>query len=168
MITIRQFSEQDSPEEIAALLRRAYAPLADRGLQFVATRMTAEKVLERLDAATCLVAHEAGRLIGTVMVYPPDPNSECELYRRPGVYHFGKFGVEPELKGRGLGRRIFEAAEKLAIEQGAEVFACDTAAPATDLIALYESWGFEVVGKQSWSMTNYESVVLAKSVKESP
>jgi ribosomal protein S18 acetylase RimI-like enzyme len=78
------------------------------------------------------------------------------------VYFFGKFGVEPDSKGRGIGRALFEAAEAHARECGAHTFCCDTAVPATELIDLYRRWGFEIVDRQQWSVTNYPSVVLAK------
>jgi hypothetical protein len=49
-----------------------------------------------------------------------------------------------------------------AIERGARVLALDTAAPATKLIAMYERWGYRIVGAADWRpTTNYESVVMA-------
>lgn len=46
---------------------------------------------------------------------------------------------------------------------GARVMALDTAEPATRLVALYSSWGYEQCGRCDWRpITNYESVVMRK------
>jgi hypothetical protein len=38
----------------------------------------------------------------------------------------------------------------------------DTAEPASGLIALYESWGYRIVGRADWRPnTNYESVLMS-------
>jgi GNAT superfamily N-acetyltransferase len=165
-VAIREYREGDSIEEIAALLNRAYAELASQGLQYVASWQTPDMTLERIRMGTCFLALDGDKLVGTVMLYPKDPYSECDHYHEPGVYHFGKFGVEPEWRGEGIGRLLFQAVEKRAIELGAVELACDTAAPATHLIALYKSWGFEIIGCQNWSMTNYESVIMSKRLFE--
>lgn len=161
-VVVRRVDASDSPDAIAALLNRAYASLAERGLRFVATWITGDMVRDSLSYATCLLAEVDGMPVGTVTLFEPDQESECELYRKPRVFHFGRFGVEPNCKGQGIGRRLFEAVQELARERGAEVLACDTAEPATDLIEMYRRWGFEAVASQDWSMTNYSSVVLAK------
>jgi GNAT superfamily N-acetyltransferase len=118
--------------------------------------------LERIGQGTCLLAFDGGKIVGTVMVYPEEEDSECPLYGEPGVFHFGKFAVDPDRKGQGIGKLLYEAAEELARSSGAERFACDTAEPATDLIVMYRSWGFEIVQRMDWSMTNYMSVVMLK------
>jgi hypothetical protein len=43
--------------------------------------------------------------------------------------------------------------------------ALHTAQPATTLIAMYQSWGYEVVGTCDWRpQTNYLSVLMSKSL----
>ena len=117
-----------------------------------------------IGSGTCFLAFEGDILIGTAMLYPPDESSECELYRQPGTFYFGKFAVGADHQGRGLGKLLFAAVEQAANDQGARILACDTAAPATELIDMYRRWGFEIVSRQNWSMTNYESVVLVKNL----
>jgi predicted N-acetyltransferase YhbS len=124
--------------------------------------------LERIHLGTCFVAIDDHHLVGTVMLYPPDPESECELYRQPGVYHFGKFAVDPDRQGEGIGKMLYDSAEARAKAEGAVTLACDTAAPAIHLIGIYEGWGYQIVGTQNWSMTNYESVVMAKALVPVP
>lgn len=41
----------------------------------------------------------------------------------------------------------------------------DTAQPASTLIAMYESWGYRVVGECDWRpLTNYTSVVMSRQL----
>ena len=45
--------------------------------------------------------------------------------------------------------------------------ALDTAQPATALIAMYESWGYRVVGECDWRpVTNYTSVLMARDLEK--
>jgi len=117
---------------------------------------------ERIGKGTCLLALDGNEIVGTVMLYPQQEDSECAYYGRPGVFHFGKFAVLPERQGDGIGKMLFEAVESEAKRLGARELACDTAKPASDLIAMYRRWGLEIVGEQNWSITNYESVVMSK------
>jgi len=167
-LTIREYRDGDSVEEITSLLNRGYAALAERGLRYVASWQTPDMTLERIRMGTCFLALDGSRIVGTVMLYPTAEDSECQLYTQPGVFHFGKFAVDPNRQREGIGRMLFLAAEDEARKQGATTFACDTAEPATDLIAMYRRWGFEIVGKQDYSLTNYISVVLAKSLTDCP
>lgn len=161
-ILIREYRDEDSIEAITVLLNRGYAGLAERGLRYVASWQTPEMTLERIRMGTCFLALDGSKIVGTVMLYPTAEDAGCELYMQPGVFHFGKFAVDPDRRGEGIGRMLFDTIEATARDQGAEILACDTAEPATDLIAMYERWGFKIVGKQDYTLTNYISVVLAK------
>jgi GNAT superfamily N-acetyltransferase len=161
-ITIREYNDGDSIEALTLLLNRAYASLADQGLRYVASWQTPEMTLERIHQGTCFIALDGEEIVGTAMLYPTDEYSECAHYRQPGVFHFGKFAVDPDRQGEGIGRLLYKALEDPAREQGATEFACDTAEPATHLIQMYRRWGFEIIGRQDWSLTNYISVVLSK------
>jgi GNAT superfamily N-acetyltransferase len=162
MIEIRPYCPGDSVEELTILLNRANAELADMGLRYVATWQTPDMTAEMLPWGTCLLATDGERLVGTVTLFPTEPDGHCPFYAQPGVFHFGKFAVDPDRRGEGIGRKLFEAAENLAREQGATTLACDTAEQAKHLIRLYESWGFKVVDLQDWTSTNYISVILDK------
>jgi hypothetical protein len=48
------------------------------------------------------------------------------------------------------------------LRNGGKTMALDTAAPARALIAMYEAWGYKVVGACDWRPdTNYTSVVMS-------
>ena len=87
------------------------------------------------------------------------------LYREPNIWSISQFCVSPEYKGMGYGRRLHEEALSFASDAGAEFVALDTAEPAQGLIAMYESWGYAVVGTCDWRPhTNYRSVLMKRSV----
>jgi GNAT superfamily N-acetyltransferase len=163
-VDIRPCREGDSIEEITSLLHRAYGTLTERGLRYVASWQTPDMTAGFVSEGCCLVGYEGGELVGTILLYPHSPDSSCELYRTTGVRHFGKFAVDPSRRGSGIGRKLYDAIEDVARVQGATMIACDTAEPAADLIAMYQRWGFAVVGRQNWKSTNYESIVLAKEL----
>jgi GNAT superfamily N-acetyltransferase len=171
---VRVSEPGDSFEELTELLHRAYAPLAERGLRYLATHQDADTTRQRAAKGTCFVAVASdGTLIGTIVVYPPTAEldhgnlsgaSGPEWYQRPGVASFGQYGVEPAWKGRGIGRALHIAAESHARSLGAIELACDTAEPATDLVEMYARWGYRQVATTQWEVTNYRSVVLSKTL----
>lgn len=164
---IRLWREDDDVESMTALLHRAYAALAERGLRFTATHQAPEVTRRRLENGIAYVAEDAGRVVGTATLYRPEERWGVPLYREPGVWHFGQFGVEPEWKGHGIGRALHETLVARAREDGAEKMAMDTAAPAEELIATYRRWGYEVVDRIKFDSVNYESVILCLSLKGS-
>jgi ribosomal protein S18 acetylase RimI-like enzyme len=60
---------------------------------------------------------------------------------RPGAY-LGELYIVPELRGRGLGRALLEAAMELARDRGADHIDLNTAETDTAARGLYESMGF--------------------------
>ncbi len=164
MFSIRPYEATDSVEEITKLVNRAYAELAAMGFQYVGTWQTPEITLERIEGGICFLAVDGPTIIGTITVYEPNASDPCPVYRDASTFSFGQFGVDPDRRGEGVGRQLYLAAEEFALIRGARVVACDTAEGAIHLIALYRRWGFEIVGRQDWSSTNYVSVVMAKDV----
>jgi GNAT superfamily N-acetyltransferase len=162
--TIRTLDAADDLEALTRLLHRAYADLAARGLRYTATYQDVAITRRRIAGGEALVAEMDGVIVGTVTWYPPG-SSDDGWYAQPGVAAFGQFGVEPHLRGTGIGRALIAEVERRARAAGAHELACDTAQPATDLIAMYERWGFRVVGTTDYRpTTNYLSVVLSKTL----
>ena len=69
-------------ESLTALLHKAYAPLAEKGLRYLATART----LKRLKDGAGFIAFDKGQLIGTVTLYPPKQNEISQHYRKKKVY----------------------------------------------------------------------------------
>lgn len=161
-LEIRPLTRTDDLERITTLVRAAYAAHAAQGLRYWGTHQTVEDTAERFAAGTGLVMLEGEEYVGTIIVRPPNAESPVALYRDPTVWTVAQFCVSPDCRGRGYGRLLHAAALATAVAEGARTVALDTAAPATGLIAMYESWGYRVVGGCDWRpFTNYESVVMA-------
>ncbi|MFN2614680.1 MAG: GNAT family N-acetyltransferase [Actinomycetota bacterium] len=136
------------------LLHRAYAPLAARGLRYLASHQDEETTRRRIEGGSCIVAVDGAVIVGSITWHPPGPD---------GVATFQQFCVEPGYQRRGIATMLLDDAERRARAAGAKAFSCDTAEPATDLIAWYERRGYAVTGVADYRpVTNYPSVVLTK------
>lgn len=160
--TIRRFGADDSYEELTALLHRAYARLAARGMKYWASWQTADMTRQRCAQGECYVAELGGRIVGTILFRPPGKIDKPPGYDDPTVASFGQFGVEPEFQGQGIARALMEFVERRARECGATALVIDTSEQADDLIAMYRRRGFSVIGHTQWDVTNYRSVILRK------
>jgi GNAT superfamily N-acetyltransferase len=163
--TIRYLSPDDDLTAITELIHAAYAHRATANLRYWATHQSVEDTAKRYAQGQGLIAELDGKIVGTLTVKPHNPNSAVPLFRQATTWTLGQFGVLPELQGKGIGRRLHDAAHAHVRKHGGQTIALDTAAPATELIAMYERWGYAVVGECDWRPhTNYLSVVMARSV----
>jgi GNAT superfamily N-acetyltransferase len=78
--------------------------------------------------------------------------------------HFGQFGVEPSLRGRGIGARLLKHVEDRTRARGFRELALDTAEGATHLVEHYTAHGFRSVARIRWPGKRYDSVVMSKRV----
>ena len=165
-MTLRRLREEDSLAELTELLHRAYKALADMGFRFVASYQDEEETRRLASSGECWLALEGERIVGTITYYSPEATDGNEWYDRHDVAMFGQFAVEPELQGRGIGAMLMNRAEERAREDGAAEIALDTSEGAHHLIAYYGGRGYRHVGYTQWSVTNYRSVLMSKSLGE--
>ncbi|MDZ4746172.1 MAG: GNAT family N-acetyltransferase [bacterium] len=163
-VHIRAVGEDDDVQAITHLLHRAYKPLADVGMRFVATYQDEHMTRERFASGHGFVAIENNVIIATITIYPAQHNNKCLWYNFPGVWHFGQFGVEPVHQSIGVGSLLLSFAEHYAHMQGADELALDTAETAAELIEFYAARGYCNAGHVQWDITNYRSVVLSKKL----
>jgi len=162
-IEIRLVSKTDDLERITRLIHHAYASHAAAGLRYWGTHQSVIDTATRFASGQGLVAVLDGEYVGTITIRPPQPESALELYRDPHTWSICQFAVSPMLKGAGLGKALHEVALAHARQNGGQVMAIDTAAPAEGLIAMYRAWGYQPVGEHSWQPhTNYDSVVMSR------
>lgn len=173
-VQIRSLAARDSLEALTLLLHRAYGPLAQQGLNFVAATQSAETTRKRAAEGQCYVAAAGKELVGTVTVCGPyDMESapwtiDVPWFRERDTAHFHQFAVDPRLQGQGVGRRLIQACEHWALESGYRRMALDTAAPAAQLRAMYRRLGYVDVGQVQWSGRDYRSVIMQKNLDRSP
>jgi len=164
-VFIRPLSATDNLAVLTQVIRTAYSRHAAQNLRYWATHQAPEDTKRRFDAGHGLVAEAGGILVGTLTVRPPNPASKVEWYRQATTWTLCQFAVLPGFQGHGIGRRLHQAALDHAATNGGRVMALDTAAPALDLIEMYRSWGYQVVGEADFRpKTNYLSVVMSRPV----
>jgi len=165
-VIFRLIVPTDSLEDLTQLLHRAYRPLAEMGLRYVATYQDADRTARRIAGRECYVSIGAGRIVATVTFRTASQTSGCPWYDRPNVSSFGQFAVDPAYQGRGIGSRLLDLCERRAVETGADELALDTAEPAGHLIELYQRRGFRAVDCAQWPDTNYRSVIMSKRLPQ--
>ena len=101
----RLIAPTDSLEDLTQLLHRAYRPLAEMGLRYVATYQDADRTARRIAGRECYVGIGAGRIVATVTFRTASQTSGCPWYDRPNVSSFGQFAVDSAYQGRGIGSR---------------------------------------------------------------
>lgn len=161
-IVIRHLSPCDSIEELTELLHRAYKPLADAGMRYVATWQTPDITEKRIRKGECYVVSFRGRVIATAVYMAPNRTKGSPWYDRMEVAMFGQFAVEPEFQGSGVGGVLMDYLERVARRDAAEELALDTSEHAAHLIAWYGKRGYRFVEHVQWESVNYRSVILSK------
>jgi uncharacterized damage-inducible protein DinB/GNAT superfamily N-acetyltransferase len=173
-IEVRQLAARDSIDALTALLHRAYAPLAARGIDIPIATQTAEHTRRRVAEGPSFVAEVGGELVGCVTVSGPFDTETAgwalgdAWYRDPDVAHLHQFAVDPRRQGQGIGRRLVQACEQWARERGYRWLALDTAEPATELRATYRRLGYAEIGQRQWPGHNFRTVTMRKSLDRSP
>jgi SAM-dependent methyltransferase/GNAT superfamily N-acetyltransferase len=159
---IRDLAPGDSLADLTSLLHRAYAPLAAVGLNYTATDQDEATTRRRRASGRCLVDERDGRVVGTVTVRRGHAGLEHDWFRRPDVWSFEQFAVDPGMQGAGIGAALLAAVEDAARRGGASEVACDTAEPARHLVSWYERLGYRFVARTRWPGKTYESLILSK------
>ncbi|MGO4123133.1 peptidase C39 family protein [Inquilinus sp. YAF38] len=88
--------------------------------------------------AVCLAAEAGGQLLGYALVLLRRTTALARLY---------SLAVDPAVRGRGLGARLLEAAERAAHGEGALFLRLEVRPDNVKAIALYESRGYRHFGR---------------------
>jgi ribosomal protein S18 acetylase RimI-like enzyme len=161
--TLRLFTAQDSLEALTALLHEAYAAHAAAGRRFFASYQAPADTRRRISRGECWVAMDGEELIGTITVAAPYLFPAGYPAPIPSATYY-QLAVRPTHQGRGLGRQLVALAEQRSRDRGISNLAIDTSSQAIALIDWYRRLGYRDVGRWCWEVTNYESIVLAKTL----
>ncbi|WP_322012005.1 GNAT family N-acetyltransferase [Paraburkholderia sp. J12] len=162
-LVIRPFDEaRDSMALVTKLLRRATAsqeaerelPGERAGSGYARHRHARE--------ATCFVAECGGRMAGTIMLQGPDPASACPHFRRPDVATLHRYGVEPSLQRRGIGRALLAFGNRWAAAHGYLQLALDTPVTAKSLLDFYHAQGFSLIDTVRFAGCDCDSAVFSR------
>lgn len=167
-ITVRRITPQDSIPAITRLLHRAYAKQVAMGLRPLAGRQDDAMTAQRAASSECYLAllpdSEGAAIVGVILFEEQEAASFPPFFLRPHVCHFAQFGVDPDVQGRGIGRRLLQTVEQRALDLGATELACSMAEPDRDLYDFYMKRGYRHVEHWQWPYTNYRSCILSKSL----
>lgn len=164
-ITYRYVQPDDDINAITGMLHEAYAPLAQKGLRFVATHQDADTTRRRMNKGETILALDVNHIVGTITLKNADQTEGSLFYNRPDVAGFGQFAVRPSHQGAGVGSTLLDLIERRAQEKGVAMLALDTSEHAAHLIALYESRGYAFVEHVRWPDVNYRSMIFAKPLR---
>jgi ribosomal protein S18 acetylase RimI-like enzyme len=142
-VTVRD-ARPDERAAIHALTTRAYgeyatimAPAAWAGLD-AAVRAALDTGLP----AHRLVAERGGRLVGSVMLFPPASDAYAGLTGASSLPELRLLAVAPEGRRLGVGEALVAACIRRARDQGAPAIALHTSASMRAAMRLYERLGF--------------------------
>jgi GNAT superfamily N-acetyltransferase len=162
-VAVRPIAAEDSLELLTDLIHAAYAPHAARGLRYWGTHQTVEDTAKRFASGHGFIAEVDGKILGTITLRGPQPQSPVAVYRESNTWSIGQFAVMPSHQGQGVGLALHDYAVAFAVASGAQHMAIDTASTASALIAKYEAWGYEFCGLCDWRPhTNYLSVLMSR------
>jgi GNAT superfamily N-acetyltransferase len=162
-LVIRPFDHEcDSMALVTKLLRRAAAsheaqpelPGDRAGNAYARHRYVAEE--------TCFVAVCGGRLAGTIALQGPDPASACPHFRRPDVATLHRYGVEPSLQRRGIGRALLSFGNRWAAAHGYLQLALATPVTERPLFDFYHALGFSLIDTVRFAGCDCESAVFSR------
>jgi predicted GNAT family N-acyltransferase len=126
VIEVRPAASSSEVDEALELRRRVFCD--EQGVTLAADQDG------RDTEALHIVAVDAGQLVGT-----------CRLVFDNGIARLGRMAVEPNLRGRGIGARVLEVAERESRAAGAKRIRLHA---QTDAQSLYERGGFQVQGEE--------------------
>ena len=165
-IKIRMLYPGDSLAELTAVLHRAFRPLAEQGMRYLAGWQDEEVTRKRAARGECYVALDRERIVGTITFHDTKSTTGCAYYEKEGVASLHQLAVDPDYQGRGIGAALLDVVERRARETGAAEIALDTAETNERLIAMYAERGYRIVDSTQWQVTNYRSVVMTRSCRE--
>jgi len=163
-IQLRRFDiKRDSYVSMTALLHRAFASLGSAGLNCECASQTIATTRRRAAEGDCLVAVCGTKIVGTMTLCTPDPNSPCEWYRHHDVASLHQLGIDPEWQRRGIGTLMLAFADHWAATRGYAQLALQTPQQASHLVAFYRSQGFRIVYTMRFEPRSYDSVILTRA-----
>lgn len=168
MLHLRLLDEHDSIEALTALIRRAYAPIGQRGINYTAVDQTLEETARRATAGVCLLACDDAEIIGTLALRGPRAASQCAYLTQPHVAYISQLAVAPERQGEGVMRALVEAAVSIAREDGFKELVGDIAEPMTLTLDWFCRNGFEPFDEIAWPGKTYRSVLIRMRLDGEP
>jgi GNAT superfamily N-acetyltransferase len=155
-------ADLDSLDKLTEMLHRAFARLAQMGLNCTCVDQSVRTTEMRAARGDCYVAACDGQIVGTMTLCGRDSGSSCELYHHSELATIRQFAVDPLYQDRGIGKSMLALADHWAATRGYAELALDTPEPAQHLVAWYRGQGFRIVDTVHFDGKRYDSVILSK------
>lgn len=133
VFNFRLINQSDSIEKINQILRAAYSSLAANGMKYAASHEDIEATRKNIAKGECHLVISNSEIIGCVTIRRPGAELGPAWYSNSGVITFGRFAINPNYQGRGIGSKFLDYIENRARELGAKELALDTSEKATHL-----------------------------------
>lgn len=158
-IKIRDAHEDDRAA-IRELTLKAYseyaavmAPTAWAGLD-----QAVRTALDTAEGAERIVAEQDGRIVGSVMLYPPSSDAYRGVTVRADAPELRLLAVAPEMRGRGIGQALVKECIQRARRMGAGELGLHTSKSMQPAIAMYRRMGFVRAPEQDFQPAGAELV----------
>ena len=139
-VVIELFADASAVAEAVAVMHYAFEQYTAKGQPSGALRETAETMRAEMAGGLRLgVARIDGRVVAMVK----------HKLAADGTLYFGRLGVDPDVRGRGLAGQIVRALRAQAEAEGLAGLSCAVRADEVGNIALYERLGMEIVERES-------------------
>ena len=141
-------------DEVLSLILRAFAYMD--GIidpPSSAHLLTAERLKDKARQETGFLALEAGRIVGCIFVL-----------ERADDFYVGKLAVEPGLRGRGIGRRLMQAAEYLALSRGKSAIELQTRVELSGNHSAFSRLGFRESGRTAHAGYGWPTSITMRKV----
>ena len=143
-VEVREAEERDLDEilRVSLAAHREYAEVLEPAA-WEKLEAGVSNVAALAESGRAIVAEAEGAIAGSVVYFPPG-SSSLGIFE-PGWAFIRMLSVDPERRGRGLGRLLSEECLARAREDGAERVALHTGEQMAAARRLYEGMGFEVL-----------------------
>lgn len=137
-------------DEVAALMREAFAQWKDAGLDSFLVHALPEVIRQKTSDSIVYVAYEEDVLLGTI--------SMDIILDKQGTHAFLKFlAIRPSGKGKGLASKLGARAIGDAEKAGCLYMLSDTSSAAPWAVRWHQKMGFRKIGYASFSTNHYYS-----------
>ncbi|WP_062290598.1 GNAT family N-acetyltransferase [Demequina phytophila] len=128
----------DGVAEVIAVMHAAFAEYAATGLASGAMTETRATLLEEIAGGTSVaIVRVEGHAVASAKHHPA----------ADGSLYFGRLGVVPGARGRGIAGALVRALRAHAHAQGRTGLSCLVRASESANIALYQAWGMRITGR---------------------
>ena len=106
-----------------------------------------------------------GQIVGSIVLFPPSIQAYDWSETVQEFPEIRMLSVDPEIRGKGIGKALVEYCIKISKEQETEQIGLHTASFMTKASSLYESMGFERIPELDLEPMNDGVIVKAYTIK---